>query len=1661
MKTTKSLFITIVFCIFLINAIKVDAQWTAQTSGTNNALKSVYFTDANTGYAVGGLYYQDASNLWNYKNVIIKTIDGGANWSTINSEWNGGHDDIILNSVFFINSNTGWAVGNCDRANPLYWTLDPVIKKTTDGGSSWVSQSSGGITNPLLSVYFINDSIGYATGCNGIIIKTTNGGTNWVTLNSGTSEDINSVFFINDTIGYCAGNNSKILKTINGGTTWNILNPGISSSFKSLKFASANVGYIVGDNGTIIKTSNGGATWTIQTTNMSYCLNTISLISQDTLYVAGNYGSILKTFDGGNNWITESSINNKNINSIFFVSSNKGWVVGEGPSYYYPDNMITQGLIAITTNGGVKQPEATTLSAKISSNYVKVRGNVHPNGLPTQVYFEYGTTNSYGNIIEAANSPTYTLGECEANITGFQMYSTYHFRVKAINLNGTAYGSDMTFTYINGWQDQESGVSDDLKCVQFVNDSTGFIVGNNGIILKTKNYGANWISKNSGTNDGFSSCFFPSQDIGYTSTYSGLIYKTVNGGDAWSMIKDFGYTIIYGIYFTSNLNGIAVGGSGKIYRTTDGGTIWSTIPSGVTSSLNSVTFSRSSSNYGYIVGDNGKFFATTNNGLNWTSKTTGITTNLISVNTPFAEYYAFSVGANGISKNSHSYGDYFNNGNTGTTQNLNSNYFITDALGYAVGKNGTIIKTTDEAMNWSSQQINSTNDLNSVYFTNRQSGWAVGKNGTILHTNTGGCSDVEIITQPSNIIKCSGQNNTFSISAVGRLLNYKWYKNDTLLPNSNNSNYLISNISQSDTGSYYCVVYNECSSDTSVTVTLGILQSPTAFAGSDISICTGSSTTLNATGGTAYSWNPATGLSATNICNPVANPTSTTTYTVTVSNANGCAASDNVVVTVNSLGGSFSLSNPANGVYVSTTPTFVWSSSSGATFYQLYIDGILKKANITGTSYALQSNEAIVQGMHTWYVMSNGCSQSNEEWSIRVDAIQPTAFSLVSPDDNSWTASTQPTLSWGASIDVNSGLAKYQLWIDGVLNRDNISTSATSTTPTTVLTNGSHTWEIRAIDIVGNVRNSTQIWTVKVDNMPPALNNSNTYFLQFNGSTNYVVIPNSSSLNITNQKLTIEAWVKISAYKDWASVVIKGLNNSDYALRQHGGKINFSSQDYGGYDGNTVIPLNTWTHIAVTYDGTNISFYFNGVYDGGAVVSNYIHNYSESLYVGVDFPSIDEYWNGSLDEIRIWNYTKTQTEIINNKDIPLSGFEANLAGYWRFNEGSGSVAFDMTNNHNNGTINGATFQISPSILCNLKTPTNNQFITSSIPSFAWGSTQDSGIGFNKFQLFVDGNIVKDNLTDSTYTITTLLSYGQHTWYVKGFDLLGNNQSSYNSTFYVDKAKPIAFNLISPVNNQIVNLPTPNFTWQATSDSTGGSGLRKYQLLINGVVNRDSISITQTTVAPKNALVQGAYTWSMNAYDNVGNVRQSTQTNTFYIDWENPTAFTLISPLDNSTLAVAKPEFKWHKSTDIGSGISKYELNITGQTPITILPTDTTKLITSNLPNGSYTWYVKAYDVAGGFTNSNTQTFTINAISGIEDTKMNNSIKVYPNPVENELIIESDGSTSFEILNLMGQVIYNGNLIKRIIVQTSNLSTGVYLIKFKTGKSFEFKRFIKK
>jgi gliding motility-associated-like protein len=102
------------------------------------------------------------------------------------------------------------------------------------------------------------------------------------------------------------------------------------------------------------------------------------------------------------------------------------------------------------------------------------------------------------------------------------------------------------------------------------------------------------------------------------------------------------------------------------------------------------------------------------------------------------------------------------------------------------------------------------------------------------------------------------------------------------------------------TTTFQVIGFNNFCTDTAfITVTV----SPTlaANAGNDVAICIGENTQLNGSGGIDYSWTPAATLSDATISNPVATPTITTTYVLSLTDALGCSATDSVIVTVNPL----------------------------------------------------------------------------------------------------------------------------------------------------------------------------------------------------------------------------------------------------------------------------------------------------------------------------------------------------------------------------------------------------------------------------------------------------------------------------------------------------------------------------------------------------------------------------------------------------------------------------------------------------------------------------------------------------------------------------------------------------------------------------------------
>jgi len=172
---------------------------------------------------------------------------------------------------------------------------------------------------------------------------------------------------------------------------------------------------------------------------------------------------------------------------------------------------------------------------------------------------------------------------------------------------------------------------------------------------------------------------------------------------------------------------------------------------------------------------------------------------------------------------------------------------------------------------------------------------------------------------------------------------------------------------------------------------------------------------------------------------------------------------------------------------------FTWSPSSdagaGLAKYALNIGTTKKELSATQTSY--QFTEVLASGPYQWYVQAidavGNIRESDKRRILLVDNTPPNTFILIAPANNSWTRDATPLFEWQATQDAGSGLSKYELFIDSKMIIDNISPPATSVEldSTLALKEGSHTWNIIAVDALGNTRPSTQTFTLKIDLTPP------------------------------------------------------------------------------------------------------------------------------------------------------------------------------------------------------------------------------------------------------------------------------------------------------------------------------------------------------------------------------------------------------------------------------------------------------------------------------------------------------------------------------------------------------------------------------------------------
>ncbi|GHA65516.1 hypothetical protein GCM10007389_17990 [Pontibacter akesuensis] len=177
---------------------------------------------------------------------------------------------------------------------------------------------------------------------------------------------------------------------------------------------------------------------------------------------------------------------------------------------------------------------------------------------------------------------------------------------------------------------------------------------------------------------------------------------------------------------------------------------------------------------------------------------------------------------------------------------------------------------------------------------------------------SGGCSDtsnvaaIAVLPVPAaptltaetrSAVTCIGGTATLAVANPDGL-EYRWYTSSTGgNPVFIGAEFLIDNVMQTTTYYVEAVNASECTSTSRTPATVTAVPI-VANAGEDVEIIQGRPAALQATGGATYRWEPAESLSDPNIANPVARPNETTTYTVTVTTAEGCVDTDEVTITV-------------------------------------------------------------------------------------------------------------------------------------------------------------------------------------------------------------------------------------------------------------------------------------------------------------------------------------------------------------------------------------------------------------------------------------------------------------------------------------------------------------------------------------------------------------------------------------------------------------------------------------------------------------------------------------------------------------------------------------------------------------------------------------------
>lgn len=301
--------------------------------------------------------------------------------------------------------------------------------------------------------------------------------------NSKTNKILHDVVFINKLTGIAVGDSGTIIRSQDGGLNWDLILQVDSIQFKKVKFWNDQNGIAIGTY--LYLTNDGGLNWREREMPIKNFYD-IDLISENEAIMSGSQGKIYKITEFGENIhsikITPTDVE---LNHISFINQSIGFA-------HFQDASLAR--LFKTVDGGINWIEIEAISEELFAIVEDLKF------LTEEIGFRGGWYNPHlQKTIDGANNWNQTKNENSewdfwSSIYDFHIENNQPYTFFACGWYGEIFRS---IDYGANWELLESPVSNTttLRSIFFIDDFNGWIVGDNGTILKTTNGGGITSSK--------------------------------------------------------------------------------------------------------------------------------------------------------------------------------------------------------------------------------------------------------------------------------------------------------------------------------------------------------------------------------------------------------------------------------------------------------------------------------------------------------------------------------------------------------------------------------------------------------------------------------------------------------------------------------------------------------------------------------------------------------------------------------------------------------------------------------------------------------------------------------------------------------------------------------------------------------------------------------------------------------------------------------------------------------------------------------------------------------------------------------------------------------------------------------------------------------------